>query len=394
MHPSQWSDGPMRPLLVVVVAVLAFLGVSTPAIAAGRLVVSPRNGATEDGTARLRVTAGERATLTARLNGKDISKDFGETRRGTRTLDASISHGLRHGRNVLRVTVQRPTGATRRKTVRFTVPASVPLVGAGRDERAVAGKPMELEGRVTGARGPVRWKVVDGPRGRLASAAGRTADFTPTEPGTYTLQLTAGDVSDTVEVDAGYGPLVPVDTQAVDPTTNEPAIRVGGNYYTTVNKTGTQVLVLDRKTLQRYEDNTWMTVAQIKQDLGELNDSVLVIAVQRTAMDLTGAFAGIGVPAAASATGSGVTFSAVGIPGLAAGQANWMNGASRASGDAGVPGRMTGYLSPDSYDNYGYIPARGRATLRPGAASGSVPEGGPRRHLRQREQRRLPRDRA
>ena len=255
--------------------------------------------------------------------------------------------------------------------MRFTVPTSVPLVGAGRDERAVAGKPMEstvawpaLAGRCVG-------RSSTGRRGRLASAAGRTADFTPTEPGTYTLHLTAGGVSDTVEVDAGYGPLVPVDTQAVDPTTNEPAIRVGGNYYTTVNTTGTQVLVLDRKTLQRYEDNTWMTVAQIKQDLGELNDSVLVIAVQRTAMDLTGAFAGIGVPAAASATGSGVTFSAVGIPGLAAGQANWMNGASRASGDAGVPGRMTGYLSPDSYDNYGYIPGLGQTDFSYGTASGS-----------------------
>jgi hypothetical protein len=67
----------MRPLLVVTVTVLAVLGVSTPAIAAGRLVVSPRSGATEDGTAHLRVRAGERTTLTARLNGRDISKDSG-----------------------------------------------------------------------------------------------------------------------------------------------------------------------------------------------------------------------------------------------------------------------------------------------------------------------------
>ena len=363
----------MRPLLVVTVAVLAFLGVSSPAIAAGRLVVSPRSGATEDGTAKLRVRAGERATLTARLNGTDISRDFGGTRRGTRTLDASISHGLRHGRNVLRVTVQRPTGATRRKTVRFTVPASVPLVGAGRDERAVAGKPMELDGRVAGARGPVRWKVVDGPRGRLASAAGRTADFTPTEPGTYTLQLEAGDVSDTVEVDAGYGPFVPIDTQATDPTTNKPAIQVGDQYYTPENLGGTQVLVLDRKTLARVEDNGWTTVAQITQDLSEQNNAKLVIAVQRGAMDqpMTGAFTSIGVPAAASTTADGPAFSAVGIPGLAAGQANWMNGAPRGGNDLGVLARMTGYLSLDSYDNYGYIPGLGQTDFAYGAASGS-----------------------
>jgi hypothetical protein len=363
----------MRPLLVVIVTVLAFLGVSTPAIAAGRLVVSPRNGATEDGTAHLRVRAGERATLTARLNGRDISKDFGDTRRGVRTLDASISHGLRHGRNVLRVTAQRPSGATRRKTVRFTVPASVPLVGAGRDERAVAGKPVELDRRVAGARGPVRWKVVDGPRGRLASAAGRRADFTPTEPGTYTLQLEAGDASDTVEVDAGSGPFVPIDTQATDPTTNKPAIQVGEEYYTPENLGGTQVLVLDRKTLARVEDNGWTTVAQVKQDLTEQNNAKLVIAVQRGAMDqpMTGAFTSIGVPAAASTTAAGPAFSAVGIPGLAAGQANWMNGAPRGGNDLGVRAQMTGYLSLDSYDNYGYIPGLGQTDFAYGAASGS-----------------------
>jgi hypothetical protein len=165
---------------VVTVTVLAVLGVSTPAIAAGRLVVSPRSEATEDGTAHLRVRAGERATLTAHLNGGDISKDSDATRRGTRTLDASLNHGLRHGHNVLRVTVQRADGATRRKTVRFTVPASVALVGAGRDERAVAGRPMELSGhQVRGAGGrrfPMRWKVVGRPDGRTASAAGRTPE--------------------------------------------------------------------------------------------------------------------------------------------------------------------------------------------------------------------------
>ena len=371
----------MRPLLVLAVTVLAVLAASAPAEAA-RLAV-------HDGHARIRVHAGAQATLTARLNGRDVSKDFGEPRGGVRRLDATLSQGLRHGGNVLRVTVGRPAGRARRTTVRFTVPESARLLGAGRDERAVVGRPIELRGRqIPGAgtrRSPMRWEIVRGPHGRTAAAAaaasggrltsdaGPTADFTPTEAGTYTLEISAGDASDTVEIDAGQGPLVPIDTQAVSPTTNEPAIKVGDQYYEAENPgKGTQVLVLDRKTLQRIEDNTWTTVAQIQQDLAGLNDGWLVIVAQRAAMDapMTGAFTSIGVPAAASTTDSGPGFSAVGVPGLAAGDATWIN-APAASNDGVDAGRMTGYLSPDVYDNYGYIPGSQHEDFSYGAAAGS-----------------------
>jgi hypothetical protein len=364
----------MRPLLVVIVTVLAFLGVSTPAIAAGRLVVSPRNGATEDGTAHLRVRAGERATLTARLNGRDISKDFGDTRRGVRTLDASISHGLRHGRNVLRVTAQRPSGATLGgrpcasrcpRACRSWAPGATSARSPASRWSSTVAWPG-LAGRCVGRSSTGRAAGSHRPR------AARRISRRPS-PGRTRCSLEAGDASDTVEVDAGSGPFVPIDTQATDPTTNRPAIQVGEEYYTPENLGGTQVLVLDRKTLARVEDNGWTTVAQVKQDLTEQNNAKLVIAVQRGAMDqpMTGAFTSIGVPAAASTTAAGPAFSAVGIPGLAAGQANWMNGAPRGGNDLGVRAQMTGYLSLDSYDNYGYIPGLGQTDFAYGAASGS-----------------------
>src|SRR6476469_7087532 len=103
----------MRPLLVLAVTVLTVLAASAPAEAA-RLAV-------HDGHARIRVHAGAQATLTGRLNGRDVSKDFGEPRGGVRRLDATVSQGLPHGCNVLRVTVGRPAGRARRTTVRFTV---------------------------------------------------------------------------------------------------------------------------------------------------------------------------------------------------------------------------------------------------------------------------------
>ena len=281
--------------------------------------------------------------------------------------------------------------------MRFTVPASVPLVGAGRDERAVAGKPVELDGRVAGARGPVRWKVVDGPRGRLASAAGRTADFTPTEPGTYTLQLEAGDVSDTVEVDAGYGPFVPIDTQATDPTTNKPAIQVGDQYYTPENLGGTQVLVLDRKTLARVEDNGWTTVAQITQDLSEQNNAQ---ARDRRPARRDGPADDRGVH---EHRRPGCRVDDRGRPGVLRGRhSRTRRGTGELDERRTARGqRPRGARTDDRLPVVGLLR---QLRVHPGARADrlrvrrrlglAVPAGRPGRHLRQREQRRLPRHRA
>ena len=145
-------------------------------------------------------------------------------------------------------------------------------MGAGRDERAVAGSRWSSTVAWPGSRAGAL-KVVDGPRGRWHRPRAAPRTSRRPSPGRHTLQLDGRDVSDTVEVDAGYGPLVPIDTQASRPDHERARDPVGGNHYTPVNLAGTQVLVLDRRRSQAYEDNTWMTVAQITQDLGEQNDA-------------------------------------------------------------------------------------------------------------------------
>src|ERR671923_2262043 len=101
-----------RLLVLSLLAVIAAV-VVTPAEANGasakqgeRVVLSPRAAqVVRSHLVRLRVRAGEQARLRARLNGVDVSGEFGRARRGVRTLRVSVSHRLRHGRNVVRVRV-------------------------------------------------------------------------------------------------------------------------------------------------------------------------------------------------------------------------------------------------------------------------------------------------
>ncbi len=207
-------------------------------------VLTPKPGARiVKAPVRIDVRAGrEVGDLQATLNGVAIGEDFGRVHRSLRRLTISHSHGLRHGRNVLRVTAR--TGrTTRRATVRFVLGTSRPLVGAGRDTRAAVGAAIRLRGmarhRSGRSHGRVRWRVVSAPRGsrlrpgrgpraRAAQATGSTAPvlsgastttptLTPDAQGSYTLRMTAGTgptaVSDTVVVDTVHrSAFVPIDT--------------------------------------------------------------------------------------------------------------------------------------------------------------------------------------
>src|SRR5882757_3248103 len=114
-------------VLVALLALLTVLALPTMTPAAGRpgtrLVLSPRPGqVVRSNVALLRVNPGKAAkVLSARLNGKEIGRDFGRSRRGVRSLKASLSFGLRPGRNVLRVTVRPRGGAVRTAKVSFSV---------------------------------------------------------------------------------------------------------------------------------------------------------------------------------------------------------------------------------------------------------------------------------
>ncbi|MDW5594113.1 hypothetical protein VSS74_07190 [Conexibacter stalactiti] len=256
-------------------------------------VISPKPGQVVTAhRVKLVVRAGhEHGDLRVTLNGRQIGRDFPLARRGRRTLWIANSHGLRHGRNVLRVRARRGY-ETRTATVRFTVTRSAPLVGAGRDRSVTAGTPAHLGGHLHQPPGSrrkraldVRWTVVGKPRGSrvraVAAAATLRPLLKPDRVGTYTLRMTAGSgasaISDTVEYSAiPADPLVPVDTQLPPSSSStgaaQPGLSVGGSEYRMaylgfVNGQGAyfsdsfaamwQVAAFDRKTLTPLYNRTY-----------------------------------------------------------------------------------------------------------------------------------------
>lgn len=274
-----------------------------------RVVVKPKPGQQiTHHPVRLVVRAGpETGDLRARLNGVAIGRHFLVQRRGRRVLSVSNSHGLHHGRNVLKVVARTRNGTrVRRSTVRFSVAHRRPLAGAGRDRRIVRDSRVELRGRVVehpkGRSGDrVRWQIVDAPRGSrfgrgsassssakaqssgLEGANSLTPSFRPDVHGTYTLKMTAGSgaaaTSDNVLLHAVHpSPLVEIHT-AIPPTTENPrpGIQVGDTIYRApylrnVGGVGTytepgqnvphytallQVVMLNRTTLELGENVTY-----------------------------------------------------------------------------------------------------------------------------------------
>jgi hypothetical protein len=229
-------------------ACAALIAVIPTAAGAASPVVSPKPG---QRITLHRVTVvvragGEFGDLRASLNGRSVSRDFSAVRHGRRTLVASASHGLRRGRNVLRVRARVGT-VVRSRTVRFTVTRRGPLVGAGRDRVVRVGSSLNLAATVKrsaahpGSRA-VRWRVVRRPRGsrerRVAAPRSTLRPAMATDVvGTYKVQVIVGHgrnaTTDTVTVDAiPADPLVKVDTRlplATDPHGGQirPGVQVG-----------------------------------------------------------------------------------------------------------------------------------------------------------------------
>ncbi len=342
------------------------------------LVLSPKAGqAVRANVVRVRVQPGRRGVVVAaRLNGEDLTDHLKAGRAGARVLEASLTHGLRPGPNVLRVTALRPDGRRRSSTVRFRVPADRPLVGAGVDRRIVAGAPTPLLAEVRrGAGGPPvrgRWSVTDGPRGaRIASPAGATATLRARERGVYTLAFTGRSgtrtVSDRLVVEAGPDrPQVTLRTDFVD-TKGRPGIKVGDTVYLNPEDIRrTQVLVLDRSTLKlvankAYSDSVadWGVLVEY---LSDLTPSVLVIVAQGSEGVFESPYTLIGGPQMARPVGGGVlpSLSMVGVPGLEEGAAQFNYLPPPVSG---TPARtpMVGFLAMDQLGNFGFVPGGSEA---------------------------------
>jgi len=304
----------------VAVALVGCALLVSPATAApvkkSRVVISPKPGQpVTKHPVRIVVRAGrERGDVRARLNGVAVGREFRVGRTGRRVLVASRTHGLRYGRNILRVAARRGT-RVRRATRVFRVVHRLPLSGAGRDRRIAVGSKMKLRGRLAlHPAGPrsraVRWEVVRAPRrsalrrrgrattastgaraatGVLASATGPTPSIRPDVPGRYTVRMTVGSgstaTSDSAVVYAvPPSPFMPVDTNAPGP-----GIRVGTTVYRApyMNAAGggsyegstngslrhweavVQVLVLDRTTLGLINNVTFGACVTVSPGVAE-----------------------------------------------------------------------------------------------------------------------------
>jgi hypothetical protein len=394
----------------------------TASASAGKsAIVTPHQGQrVQDYPVRVVVRAGDRLfDLKASLNGQEIDGDFGQTHKGSRTAVISRSQGLDRGKNVLKVKARRDIGEPRtRSRIRFFVDRKAPLAGAGRDRRVVEDAPVDLRGRALGSPSSslpgagepkirYRWQLKnapklsryrdgaqtrdDGPDGAaLSDPTAPSPRFRPDVPGRYRFKLRvkqgSRSTSDTVKLSVLPGkPLVPIDTMATD-SDGTPAIKVDGHPYraepgTQQNPAWFQVLVLDRSTLGKVSNQTYLCdrasntfcidnreqcgalgdLGCLQHDLAQLgkDDTKLVIAVNHGLPSWSPPgylpFTKIGVKnyRAEDLPGTGVgSFSAIGVPGLPAGQAD----ARVVVGGASGSGRMTGYLTPDVYFNYAWLP--------------------------------------
>lgn len=350
--------------------------------AVGRLVLSPRPGqVVRSNAALVRVRSGKGdKILGARLNGRKIGGAFGRPRRGVRSLRASLSYGLRRGRNVLRVSVRPRGGAVRTSTVTFIVRRDAGLVGAGRDGVLDVGRTVEMQGTSVPGVGAdcagLRWSVAQTPpaagspvagtagprRVTLTSPDGRSVGFDPRVPGIYVLRLTAGvgacATSDLVKVKVlERSRLVPLETMAAAGGGGR-GIRVGRTTYRLKEAEGAgsfaQLLVLDRGTLEFVADKKFDHAGPLQSYLASLQPGVdlAILALQPEAggpVDFLGpALKLIGGPDAMVPSGPG-SASLIGVPGMKPDEAKWNFTAGGKQLAA-----MNGYLTPDQWGNYGF----------------------------------------
>jgi hypothetical protein len=313
---NRWRGG--LQIAAVAVFVIGLPGVAH-AKPASKLVIAPKAGQkVESSPVRVSVRAAWKTEeLSVRLNGKSLSREFDRAKvkpRNRRTVRVSASHGLRYGKNVVRVTRKHYAKQPRRQRVRFRLTRDRPLVGAGRDRRVEVGRSIRLNARASRPRnaprtnqaqtaGPpgtpagleMRWRLVRKPRGSEARHEGFDSDIQPTDaelaaqpkpgaqparprlarldrPGRYVSELVVVDrgvesVADRVVINAvNDTPLVPIDTAAsvggeqgmaigYHPAEQGGRAPQGPNeeFFPLGSSNALQLVVLDRKTLETVE---------------------------------------------------------------------------------------------------------------------------------------------
>jgi hypothetical protein len=133
----------------------------------------------------------------ARLNGRDVHREFLSGVGGLKPAQLGADDGLRFGRNQLVVTAFDEHGPADTDRRSFTIARRAPLAAAGPDRRADTGAPLRFDGRRSQPARPgdelrFRWSIVNAPRGSTARIAGtRSArpSFVPDKAGRYRLRL-------------------------------------------------------------------------------------------------------------------------------------------------------------------------------------------------------------
>ncbi len=356
-----------------------------------RLVLAPRSGQLiRSNSVGIRLQKPDSSySIRATLNGSPFQgSGAGQTAR-VRTLNASISHGLRRGANVLRVQLLQGAKIVRRATVRFRVAPNRVLVGAGRDRFVVVGQPVNLRGSVAAPSGGLlqavkassRWRMVNGPRRRpgaktlpltpLRSPSGPTAGFTPTAPGSYTLQFTAGKgrslTSDRVTLNAiPPSPMVTVDTMTTQGST--PGITVDGKFYGKPGSGPLQVLVFRRDTLEWVSNNAVSGASDLAGvlDNGKIDDSDLVIVSQHAEAHNGAVEPELGVilknrlgfpNSAPNNANPSQWWSGIGFPGMKPGQADVNIDLDPSGAGSGGDKGLKGYLGRDANLEFAFVPS-------------------------------------
>jgi hypothetical protein len=338
-----------------------------------RSLVDVRTMKPSDGLAvPLRVRVPKRARrVEVTVNGRHVERGLWPLLGAVRRGELSASTGLRYGPNVLRAFALQPDGSydVARNVVR--VPRTRPLPSAGRNRRATVGVRVRPSARGSRATRPGRrlsyaWNVIRAPRGSKADlrrARAARPVFVPDKRGVYRLRLRVSErrpgrrgraaqtvaSSDTVVLEAGpqMEPIGwAIDTLATQGS--QTGIDYDGGFAPNLGTPDSlQILVFDRGTLATYEtpnpnnydlSNT-QGVSALTTALTNLQDSSLVVLAGGASMSsstlpgVNAALAQIGVPPLPA--GSDGPFSAIGVPGAAAGSM-FLN----------PRGALTGYISP------------------------------------------------
>ncbi|MGD9571386.1 MAG: hypothetical protein AB7V62_05860 [Thermoleophilia bacterium] len=309
------------------------VSVRVPRRVGGWLVI--RSRVPRDGQFRFVVT----------LIGKRIDRLFDGQPGPELRLRMGAGEGVRHGRNVVRVSLIDRRGREDVQTRSFRVAARLPIAAAGPDRVTRGNAPVTLTAaRTRPARGggevAYRWTVVSAPPALLTlqQPDSPSLTFSPPAVGRYVLRMTAtqtsgpnagATTSDLVTVTSGptTPPIgIPLDTGAT--SGGAPAVTVGGDAYALGSGDAVIALALDRGTLQQLMPTTSYAANEASQALSDMKNaapktgSALVVLVNVPGQALTDknwgkvvTYAGGTAPATYFTSGSTTGFAVIGTVG-------------------------------------------------------------------------------